>query len=373
MKKNELRNWIMLIMVAVVSYWAVNNLGVIGDYVLKFIKILYPFILGGFLAFILNIPMSKIEKYMVKRYVGKKKSWIRFFSITCSLLLLIFIVGGVSFLLIPELISNIENLINSIPSLIESVENVLLDFFDKYPDVQREIAKLMNDNIDVGVMVANVLNYVVNGAIDFISNLISGVIAIFTAIVFAVYMLSQKESLISGGKRFIYAYLNKGAADKIIDVLKLSNSVFSKFIFGQCVEAVILGSIFFVVLSLLKFPYALLISVLTAVTALIPIFGAIMAMIVGAILIAISNPIQAIIFIVVFQVIQQIENNLIYPKVVGKSVGLSPMWTLFAILVGGSVFGVVGMFLGLPIASIVYSLIKRDADKRLENKKSLLF
>ena len=145
--------------------------------------------------------------------------------------------------------------------------------------------------------------------------------------------------------------------------------IFSKFISGQCVEAAILGSIFFVVLSIFRFPYALIISILTTVTALIPIFGAMIAMIIGAILIAITNPIQAVIFIIVFQVIQQIEGNFIYPRVVGKSVGLSPMWTLLAITVGGSLFGIVGMLIGLPLASILYAIIKVNVNNRLKEKK----
>lgn len=369
MEKNEIKKWVMLILVAVISYWVINNLEMIGSGISRFISVLFPFILGGFLAFILNIPMSKIEKFFLKRVKSKDlKPVIRVVSIVLSLMLLIGIVGIVAFLLIPELVTNIESLINNIPMLMEKVETFVLDLLDRYPDIQKEFAKLFNETADTSAILSDLLNYVISGAINFVSNLVSGIIAIFTAIVFAIYMLSQKEYLIKGFKKLLYAYLNKNVADKIVEIGNLSNSIFSKFIFGQCVEAVILGSIFFVVLSLLKFPYALLISVLTTVTALIPIFGAIMAMIVGAILIAINNPIQALIFIVVFQMIQQIEGNFIYPKVVGKSVGLSPMWTLLAISVGGSLFGIVGMFLGLPIASIIYSLIKKDADQRLKNK-----
>jgi len=182
-------------------------------------------------------------------------------------------------------------------------------------------------------------------------------------------MLSQKEQLQESLKKMIYAYAKREKdADKIMEVGKLSNNVFSKFISGQCVEAVILGCIFFVVLSIFKFPYALIISVLTAITALIPIFGAMIAMVIGAILIAITNPFQAFIFVLVFLVVQQIEGNFIYPKVVGKSVGLSPLWTLLAITVGGGLFGIVGMLVGLPIASIVYSLVTNDTNKRLNKK-----
>ena len=164
------------------------------------------------------------------------------------------------------------------------------------------------------------------------------------------------------------AYLPVKIQTITIEIGRLSNQTFSKFISGQCVEAIILGTIFFVVLSILRFPYALIISVLTTITALIPIFGAMIAMAVGAVLIAIESPLQAAIFIVIFQVIQQIEGNFIYPKVVGKSVGLSPMWTLFAITIGGSLFGIIGMLTFLPIASICYALLKDDVSKKIEEK-----
>ena len=149
----------------------------------------------------------------------------------------------------------------------------------------------------------------------------------------------------------------------------MTNKTFSKFISGQCLEAVIVGILMFIAFSLFKFPYALIIAVLTAITALIPIFGALIAMVVGAILIGLNNPMQVILFIIVFLVIQQIEGNLIYPKVVGKSVGLSPIWTLLSITVGGNLFGIPGMLLGLPIASIVYAFIKSTVNNRLKEKQ----
>ena len=303
---------------------------------------------------------------MKSKFKNKKdKTSIRVISIVLSLIMLLLIVAFVAFLLIPELVENIELLIQNIPTLISSIENWVLSLLDKYPDMQIEIEGIFQEASISGI-VMSLLNYVLNGSINLISSLVSGIITIFTALVFAIYMLSQKEDLIFSIKRLIKAYFKKEHASKIIEIGKLSNNVFSKFISGQCVEAIILGCIFFVVLSIFRFPYALIISVLTTITALIPIFGALIAMVVGAVLIAITNPLQALLFIVVFQVIQQIEGNLIYPKVVGKSVGLSPILTLLSITVGGGLFGILGMLLALPIASIVYSLITNDADNRLE-------
>jgi len=363
----EMKKWIILIITAIIGYFLVNNFNVIISIIMKIIEVLSPFLIGAALAFILNIPMIKIENYLTKKIKNKNyKTGIRIISIIISLLILILIISLVAFLLIPELINNIKALIENIPILIDKVETLVIDLLDKYPEAQLKITEIFNDSTNTTNLLSDSLNYILNGIIGIITNLISGVIKVFTAVVFAIYLLSQKEYLLRATKKLINAYTKKEQAKKILEIGSLSNRIFSKFISGQCVEAVILGSIFFIVLSIFRFPYALLISILTTITALIPIFGALIAMIVGAILIAITDPFQAIIFIVLFQVIQQIEGNFIYPKVVGKSVGLPPMWTLAAISIGGSLFGILGMLIGLPIASIVYALLKDDVNKKLE-------
>ena len=311
--------------------------------------------------------MIKIENFLNKKIKNKKKI-VRIISVVLSLLIFIIVIIFVAFLLLPQLISNIELLINSMPQLISSIQNFIIDLLDKYPDIQIEIERIFNEIGNINNVITTILKCFVSGAISFISSLVSSIITLFTGIVFAIYMLSQKEYLKNCFKKLMYAYIKKDHVDKIMDIFKLSSITFSKFISGQCVEAVILGTIFFVVLSVFRFPYALIISVLTAVTALIPIFGAMIAMVVGSILIATTSPIQALIFIIVFQIIQQIEGNFIYPKVVGKSVGLSPMWTLLAITVGGNLYGIIGMLLGLPLASIVYALVKNDVNKKIKEK-----
>lgn len=368
--KNEIldmRKAIILILIAIFSLWGLNNLEMIIGVIKTIYNVLQPFILGGVIAYILNIPMTKIEKLLTKK-IKTKNNIVRIISIVLSLLLFLAIIIFILFLLMPELIENIKMLINNIPGIIDKIEIVILDLLDKYPDVQTEIKELFSSTGNISDIVSNLLNYFVNGAIDFIGNLVSGFITFFTAIIFSIYMLSQKEYLIRGYKKLVYAYTNKKRADKLMEIGTMANKTFNNFISGQCVEAVILGCIIFVASTLFRFPYALIISVLTTVTALIPIFGAMFAMIVGAILIGINNPIQAVIFIIVFQIVQQIEGNLIYPKVVGKSVGLSPIWTLMAITVGGKLLGIVGMVIGLPVASVAHTIIKEEAKDRLKEK-----
>lgn len=370
LKKDEIKQWIPLILVIVSSYWVATNLEMILNILSKIFSALSPFITGAAISFILNIPMMKIENFLNK-YIKNKNFPTRMISIIISLLLAIIIIAFVLLLLIPEVISSIESLIVTAPELINEMEQWLINLLDKYPDVQREITRMFANN-NIETLLPNVLNYIINSAVTLVTNLVNGIINIFTAVIFSIYILSQKEYVIAGTKKVLRAYLKKDTADRIIEIGNLSNNIFSKFISGQCVDAAILGFIMFIAFTIFKFPYALIIAVLTAITALIPIFGALIAMVVGALLIAIESPVQALIFIVVFQVIQQIEGNFIYPKVVGKSVGLSPMWTLLAISIGGSLFGIIGMLTFLPIASICYAILKDDIVRRLNTPKELV-
>ena len=369
---NEMKKWIVLVLIGVLAFWGLNNLELIFDVLGNIYRVFSPFILGFVLAYILNIPMMKVE-YLLKKvipdkYEDKYSGLIRLVSIILSILLLVLIIAFVGFLLIPELIENIESLMNNIPAFIESSKDWVINLLDKYPDVQREIEVMFAESGNVSGIVSSIFTYIINGIVGFVSGFVGGFVYIFTGIIFAIYMLCQKEYLVDGIKRLVYAFADKRKANKIMDISKLTNKTFSKFISGQCVEAVILGTIMFVVCLLGRFPYALIIGVLTALTALIPIFGAFIACGVGAVLIAITNPLQALIFIAVFVIIQQIEGNVIYPKVVGKSVGLSPLWTLLAITVGGNLFGVVGMIIGLPLASVVYAIGKESIKKKLDRK-----
>lgn len=370
MKKDilEMRKWIILILIAIFSYWGLNNFDKLLGVINTGYKVLEPFILGGVIAFVLNILVNKIEKYLNKWIKNRRFKLVRFISIILSLLIFILVIVFTAFLLIPELIENIQMLMGSVPGLIGDAQNSILNLLDKYPDIQNEISKMFAESGNVSTIISNVLNYFITGAIGFIGSLVSSFITIFTAIIFAIYMLAQREYLIRGTKKVLYSLLNKKRADKLVEIGTLANKTFSKFISGQCLEAIILGGLMFIAFTISGFPYALMLAVLTAITSLIPIFGALIAMVIGAILIGIGDPVQAIIFVIVFQVVQQIEGNFIYPRVVGASVGLSPLWTLLAITVGGNLFGIPGILLGLPVASVLYALIKELVNGRLKNK-----
>ena len=369
-KKLPMKNLIILILIAIFTYWGLNNYQIIFNIVNTIFKVFFPFLLGGVFAFILNIPMSKIERLFSKLAKGRRsKKIVRIISIILSILFFASIIGIVSFLLIPELVENIESLMDVIPTIIGNIETFFLELVDKYPELQVEMENTFNNMQNANGIISNILNYIINGAIGFIGSLISGFITLFTALVFSIYMLSQKEHLIRIFKKILYASCKRKNANYISKVLALTNKTFNNFISGQCVDAIILGCIIFIASLIFEFPYAIIISVLTSITALIPIFGALIAMVVGAILIVITDPFQALIFIIVFLVVQQLEENFIYPRVVGGSVGLAPIWALLAITVGGSLFGIIGMLVGLPLASVTYAIISGNVNNRLKEKE----
>jgi len=364
----SIRKYILLILIAILMYWSVFNFGEILGVFNTIINVISPFLIGIVLAYIINIPMTKIENLLTK-HTSLKKGFKRVISIIISLFLVLFVLGFVLFLLVPELIASIKSLADTLPILIKDIEIFILGLVDKYPEIQMKVAESFKNASSFSSIVTDFLNYVINGTIGIVSSIVSGLITFFTAVVFAIYMLSQKEGLLKKCNSVLEAYLSTKMFKKVSGVFTLSNRIFSKFISGQCLDATILGCLLFVALTIFRMPYALLIAVLTTITALIPIFGALIAMVVGAVLIAINNPMQALLFILVFQVIQQIEGNLIYPKIVGSSVGLSPIITLLAITVGGNLFGLVGMIMGVPIASIIYTLINENVNKKLSEKK----
>lgn len=369
LKKDDMKQWIILILIAVASYWTATNLDTIFTIISKIIKVLSPFLIGLAIAFILNIPMTKIENTLNK-LIKNKNFPTRIISIIISLILFIFVIAFILLLLVPEVIESIEKLIAITPGIVNDLEIWLLNLLEKYPQIQKEISNIFSNN-NLDTMIPNLLNYIINSSVTLITKLVTSIITTFTAVVFSIYILSQKEEVISGTKKLIKTYLPKETSDRIIEIGSLTNQTFTKFISGQCVDAVFLGIIMFIAFTIFRFPYALLIAVLTTITALIPIFGALIAMVIGAILIATESPIQALIFVVVFQVIQQIEGNFIYPRVVGKSVGLSPMWTLVAITIGGSLFGILGMLTFLPLASVGYAIFKDDIIKRTKKVKDI--
>ena len=365
---NKIRGLIVFTIVGVVAGINYQRLfALLGSWV----SMISPFLMGGAMAFILNVPMRAIETHTPVRKTGRFK---RPLSLVLAITLVVGILGLVIFVVGPELVGTLMSLQKSIPVFFEEIQRQAEDLFSRYPGIVEYIAGV---NIDWEQTGKDVMGFLTSGAgtmlastVNAAVSIVSGVAGFFIGFVFAVYVLLQKETLKRQAKRLCRAYLPERAYGKVLKTAALSERTFSNFLAGQCMEAVILGAMFFVTLVLLRLPYALLIGVLIAFTALIPIFGAFVGCAVGTFLILMTDPVQALIFLVVFQILQQIEGNLIYPHVVGGSVGLPSIWVLVAVTVGGSAMGIVGMLVFIPLCSVLYALLREAVSARLAGKKS---
>ena len=293
-------------------------------------------------------------------------------SLVLTIAVLIGVVVLVMFVVIPELTKTVISLGKTIQTFIPEAQRFLEELFTDNSEVRAWLDGL---NLDLDQLVDQAVSFFQNGAgnilnstMSAIGSIVSGVTTFVIAFVFACYVLLQKEKLRVQVQKVLYAFLPENKVESFLEVCSLTSKTFSSFLAGQCVEALILGTMFFVVMSIINMPYALLVGVLIAFTALIPIFGAFIGCFVGAFLILMVDPLQALIFVIMFLILQQIEGNFIYPKVVGSSVGLPSIWVLAAVTVGGSLMGVVGMLIFIPIVSVIYTLFRASVYKRLRKK-----
>ena len=346
--------------------------------------IVFPFVLGGIIAFILNIPMRSIEKHLFKNAYNKiknedgsitleKKKFVRPLSLLITIILVIAIIAAVVLIVVPQIGSTTGELVKTAEAFFPKVQSWAEDVFRNNEQIREWISGL---EFNLNEIIDKVVGFLQNGVGDVVSStvtaakaVVSGITSFVIGVIFACYLLAKKETLMRQVGMLIKAALPEKAVDKIRHVVEISNETFSNFIAGQCIEALILGTMFFVVLWIIRLPYPLLIGVLMAFTALIPIFGAFIGCVIGAFLIVMVSPVKALIFLIVFLVIQQVEGNVIYPRVVGNSIGLPSLWVLFAVTVGSSLMGIAGMLFFIPLTSVVYTLLREWVYKRLEEKK----
>lgn len=370
LNKKNMKNLMILIVFAVLVLVGVQRIENLAAGFVFLMRIVFPFILGGAMAFILNIPMHFLEGRVFAKV--KKKKLVRPVSLVLSILFVVAILQIVLVVVIPEIAATFASISKNIEAFLPKLEQWLTEAF---PDSEQ--LELWIDSLEFNwdKILQSAVNFLKNGAGNVLSStvtvaktVINSLMNFFVGFVFACYILLQKEKLSVQVKKVLYAFLPRHAVEKTLQVAALSYRTFSNFVTGQCLEAVILGTMFFVSMSILRFPYALLVGVLIAFTALIPIFGAFIGCVLGTFLILVSNPVQAIGFVILFFVLQQVEGNLIYPHVVGGSVGLPSIWVLVAVTVGGSLMGVVGMLIFIPLSSVLYALFKGWVHKRLEDR-----
>ncbi len=336
------------------------------------ISILLPFIIGGVIAFILNIPMKAIEDKLLKKWRGKSAAKAkRPISMVLSIIFVFAIVTLVLVAVVPQLKTTFETLGEKIEPFLDKVYIWSREMLGDYPELEAWVADLSKMEFNWENIIGNIGGFLKNGVgnmfgftLTVAGNIIGGVVNALIAFVFAIYILAQKEKLANQGVRLIDAYTNNKWNVRIREVLRRLYVNFTNFICGQCAEAVILGCLFIIFMTIFRLPYAVMIGTLIGFTSLIPIVGAFIGCGVGAFMILIDNPMQALWFVILFLIIQQLEGNLIYPKVVGDSVGLPSIWVLLSVTVGGSLFGVVGMLVFIPLMSTLYSLLRDDVNRR---------
>lgn len=340
--------------------------------ILLLIDIAKPFIVGGMIAFVLNLPMRAIEERLLGKWKGKAAQRCRRpISILLAIIVVALIVVLVIATVVPQISQTVAVLGNKIPIFFEQSVIWLGEISENYPELEEYVSALQNVKINWESLADSAVNFLKNGVgsmltstVSVASSIIGGIVNFVIAFIFALYILSQKEKLAGQGRRIITAYCSEKLSARILRVFSLLYKNFSSFITGQCLEAVILGTMFVITMSIFRLPYAFMIGVLIAFTALIPVVGAFIGCGVGAFLILIENPIMAVWFVVLFLVLQQIEGNLIYPKVVGNSVGLPSIWVLMAVSLGGSLFGVAGMLFFIPLLATFYTLLRENVNKR---------
>lgn len=375
LKSKELRSGIIYITFAFFLVWVLMNQAVILSALKLVLSILNPFIVGLAIAFVFNAPMKHIERFLFDKpgvLIQLPKVVHRPIAYLLTLVLIGSVVGGIMIIVVPDLTKTIVDFINAVPKAVNDLEAWVMTQIS----LDTELGQWLDSiNFDFATVKANIITFAqdtvrswFNASFNFVTGVFNTFISLFLAYVFSIYVLMSKERLQKQAELIAKAYLSPKHQDNLFRVGRLANDIFSSFVFGQTVEALIVGVLFFIVLSVLGFPYVLLISTIIAFFALIPVVGSMIAMGIGMILVATVEPIRALWFFVVYQVVQQLEGSFIYPHVVGKGVGLPAMWVLFAITVGGSLWGVVGILLSIPLLSLMYVLFKEHVKARVAQK-----
>ena len=368
----ETKNLLIVVCAGAGFYAAVQHLNVVWGALMAALGVFAPFLLGGSIAFVLNVPMRAIERHVFP----KERQMDRLRRPLALIFTLVAVLGVLSvamWVIIPGVKEAILSAANQVPEAVDALLLKLQAFAVYLPELGEYLAGLELDWQSIAQRVMDVVKNWGGGLLSSGGGLIGGAVSALSTfvigLIFAIYILLQKERLGRQAKQVLYALSPMERADRTMEVARLTERTFSSFLSGQCLEAVILGCIFVIAMTLFKMPYALLVGVLIGLTALIPIVGAFIGCVVGALLIALTDPIQALVFVGLFLVLQQIEGNLIYPHVVGSSVGLPSIWVLAAVSVGGSLMGIAGMLLFIPLCSVVYALFRAYVKGRLAEKK----
>ena len=364
--KIDYKKILEIVLIGIGCYWALNNFQIILDIFNSILAVIMPFLLGIMIAFILNVLMIRIEKILSRFILDKKyTSFKRVISIIVSLLIVIGVIGIIITLIIPELTNAIKVIVKSFPETFEQLQVWINQNGNSFPQLETWINSVDLNSIasELSGLFKIGLTGMLGSTVDVISMFFTSILNLVVGIVFALYILMSKETLKRQSHKLIDAYIPKRISVKLLEVGTLARTTFSNFVIGQTVEAFILGTLCAVGMAVLNLPYGPMVGSLVGITAFVPIVGAFIGGGIGAFMILTVDPMQALIFIIFLVVLQQLEGDLIYPRVVGSSVGLPSIWVLFAVTVGGGLWGITGMLFSVPVLSVVYALIKGHVNK----------
>lgn len=357
--ENKEKRQLKIILLAIIFYFVLLRIDSVAMGLTGAVSLLKPFIIGGILAFIINVPMVTVEKQLKKTKMKKGKRGLAFLI---TLALLLAAVAMFLTIVVPQLVQALSTLADHLQLLTDRIPALLESHSGDLTFMEEYIASLNINWQDIGQQVIDWLKAFALALVGSGTGIVGGVVSGFTtavlSVIFAIYLLFGKETVSAGLSRLIKAVLGDKAASRIFYVCSISYRSFSSFLSGQCLEAVILGCMFIATMTVFRMPYAFLVGVVIAVTALVPVFGAFIGGAVGVVVIAIESPVQALWFLLLFLVLQQVEGNLIYPKVVGNSVGLPSILVFISVILGNSLMGVAGMLFFIPAVSVVYTLVK---------------
>ena len=370
--KIDYKKILEIVLIGIGCYWALNNFQIILGIFNSILAVIMPFLLGIMIAFILNVLMIRIEKILSRFILDKKyTSFKRVISIIVSLLIVIGVIGIIITLIIPELTNAIKVIVKSFPETFEQLQVWINQNGNSFPQLETWINSVDLNSIasELSGLFKIGLTGMLGSTVDVISMFFTSILNLVVGIVFALYILMSKETLKRQSHKLIDAYIPKRISVKLLEVGTLARTTFSNFVIGQTVEAFILGTLCAVGMAVLNLPYAPMVGSLVGITAFVPIVGAFIGGGIGAFMILTVDPMQALIFIIFLVVLQQLEGDLIYPRVVGSSVGLPSIWVLFAVTVGGGLWGITGMLFSVPVLSVVYALIKGHVNKSVTKPK----
>ena len=390
--RETIHRWLglfIMVVAAILVYLIANNANNILDSILGFLGLIKPVIYGGVIAYILNPLMKWIRRKIIwvweksgKKISEKGEGMVTGISIFASLVFMICVIMVLSWLVIPQLVTSISSLVDSMPDKV-SQYYYMLDksirnnecLADKFQDAALGLADYTEEMVESELLPwiqSDLLPSVNTLAVQFANGLMGFLTVLynlFIGIIVAIYLLGSKKTFSAQAKKMLYALCKKEYADVILHYVKITDHMFSGFIVGKIVDSAIMGVICFCVMQVFGLPYAMLVSVIVGVTNIIPVFGPYIGLIPSVFLILLVSPMQALYFIIIIAILQQIDGNIIGPAILGESTGLSAFWVLFSILLFGGIWGIVGMIIGVPLFAVIYRIVADFINWKLRKRK----